>query len=128
MQTIIYILPEIFLSLSIMTLLILGVFIKKSFKIINALTILSLILGLALIFNLPKEVIKVFNNSYIIDEFSIFMKVLTLLFCLFILTASRDYVKNTNTDKIEYPILIMSSTLGMLLMISSYDLIFFIWV
>ena len=48
MQTIIYILPELFLSISIMTFLILGVFIKKSFKIINALTILSLIFAIAL--------------------------------------------------------------------------------
>ena len=125
MQTIIYILPELFLSISIMTLLILGVFVKKSFKIINALTILSLIFGIALIFNQPQDVIKIFNNSYIIDKLSIFMKVLTLLFCIFILIASRDYVKKTNIDKIEYPILIMSSTLGMLLMISSYDLIVF---
>jgi len=125
MQTIIYILPELFLSLSIMTLLILGVFIKKSFKIINALTILSLIFGIVLVLNQPQDVIKIFNDSYIIDELSIFMKVLTLLFCLFILLISADYVKRTNTDKIEYPILIMSSTLGMLLMISSYDLIVF---
>ena len=125
MQTIIYILPELFLSISIMTLLILGVFVKKSFKIINALTILSLIFAIALIFNQPQDVIKIFNNSYIIDKLSIFMKVLTLLFCLFILITSRDYVKRTNLDKIEYPILIMSSTLGMLLMISSYDLIIF---
>jgi len=125
MQTIIYILPELFLSLSIMTLLILGVFIKKSFKIINALTILSLIFGIVLVLNQPQDVIKIFNGSYIIDELSIFMKVLTLLFCLFILLTSADYVKRTNTDKIEYPILIMSSTLGMLLMISSYDLIVF---
>jgi len=125
MQTIIYILPELFLSLSIMTLLILGVFIKKSFKIINALTVLSLIFGIILVLNQPQDVIKIFNGSYIIDELSIFMKVLTLLFCLFILLTSADYVKRTNTDKIEYPILIMSSTLGMLLMISSYDLIVF---
>ena len=125
MQTIIYILPELFLSLSIMTLLILGVFVKKSFKIVNALTILSLIFGITLVLNQPQEIIKIFNDSYIIDELSIFMKVLTLLFCLFILIASRDYVKKTNIDKIEYPILIMSSTLGMLLMISSYDLIVF---
>ena len=125
MQTIIYILPELFLSLSIMTLLILGVFVKKSFKIVSALTILSLIFGIILVLNQPQEIIKIFNDSYIIDELSIFMKVLTLLFCLFILIASRDYVKKTNIDKIEYPILIMSSTLGMLLMISSYDLIVF---
>ena len=81
MQSIIYIFPELFLSLSIMSLLMLGVFVKKSFKLINLLTILSLIFTIALVINQPDEIIKIFNNSYIIDKFSIFMKILTLLFC-----------------------------------------------
>ena len=82
MQTIIYILPELFLSISIMTLLILGVFIKKSFKIIHTLTILSLIFAIALVFNQPNEVIKIFNDSYIIDSLSIFMKILMRGYCI----------------------------------------------
>jgi NADH-quinone oxidoreductase subunit N len=53
------------------------------------------------------------------------MKVLTLLFCLFVLLSSKDYVKSISIDKIEYPIIILASTLGMILMISSYDLIVF---
>jgi len=125
MQTIVYILPELFLSLAIMFLLMLGVFIKKSFKLVNLLTILSLIFAIALILNQPSEIVKIFNESYIIDRLSIFMKVLTLLFCCFVLLSSRDYVKSNNIDKIEYPIIILASTLGMILMISSYDLIIF---
>ena len=125
MQTIVYILPELFLSLTIMFLLMLGVFIKKSFKLVNLLTILSLIFAIALILNQPNEIVKVFNESYIIDQFSIFMKVLTLSFCFFVLLSSKDYIKSNNIDKIEYPIIILSSTLGMILMISSYDLIIF---
>jgi len=125
MQTIVYILPEIFLSLAIMFLLMLGVFIKKSFKLVNLLTILSLIFAIALVLNQPNEIIKIFNESYIIDRLSIFMKVLTLLFCFFVLLSSRDYIKSNNIDKIEYPIIILASTLGMILMISSYDLIIF---
>ena len=125
MQTIIYILPELFLSISIMFLLMLGVFIKKSFKLVNLLTILSLIFAIALVFNQPNEIIKIFNESYIIDKLSLFMKVLTLLFCLFVLLISKDYIKCSGIDKIEYPIIILSSTLGMILMISSYDLIVF---
>ena len=125
MQTIIYILPEIFLSLSIMTLLIVGVFVKNSFKIINSLTILCLIFAVALVLNQPQETTKIFNNSYLIDKFSMFMKILILVFTLFILTISRDYLKKNDIDKMEYPIIIISSTLGMLLMISSYDLIVF---
>ena len=125
MQTIIYILPELFLSIAIMFLLMLGVFIKKSFKLVNLLTILSLIFAIALVLNQPNEIIKIFNGSYIIDKLSIFMKVLTLLFCVFVLLLSKDYIKNNSIDKIEYPIIIIASTLGMILMISSYDLIIF---
>ena len=125
MQTIFYILPELFLSISIMFFLMLGVFIKKSFKLISLLTILSLILSIALVINLPNEIIKIFNESFIIDSLAIFMKTLTLLFCLFVLISSKEYVKTNNIDKIEYPIIILASTLGMMLMISSYDLIIF---
>ena len=125
MQTIVYILPELFLSIAIMFLLMLGVFIKKSFKLVNLLTILSLLFAIVLILNQPNEIVKIFNESYIIDRLSIFMKVLTLLFCFFVLLSSKDYIKSNNIDKIEYPIIILASTLGMILMISSYDLIIF---
>ena len=125
MNPIFYILPEIFLSLSIMLLLMLGVFIKKSFKIVNLISIFVLIFTIALVFNQPNETIKIFNNSYTIDKLSVFMKILTLLFCLFIMISSKDYVKKNEIDKIEYPIIILASVLGMALMISSFDLIVF---
>ena len=69
MQTITYILPEIFLSLAIMSILMLGVFIKKSFKLVNLLTIISLIFVIALVLNQGNETTKIFGNSYIIDNF-----------------------------------------------------------
>ena len=125
MQTIFYILPELFLSISIIFLLMLGAFIKKSFKLINLLTIFSLSLTIILVLNLPDEIIKVFDENYIIDNFSIFMKVLTLLFCIFVLISSKEYIQLNNLDKIEYPIIILACTLGLVLMISSYDLIIF---
>jgi NADH-quinone oxidoreductase subunit N len=123
MQTIIYILPELFISIAVMFLLMLGVFIKKSFNIINTATIIILIFSIILVLNQPNEIIKVFDNSYIIDPFSTFMKVLTFIFCICVLLISKDYVKNNKMEKIEYPIIILSATLGMILMISSYDLI-----
>ena len=125
MQTIAYILPELFLSLAIVSILMVGVFIKKSFKLVYLLTIISLIFAIALVLNQPDEIIKIFNESYIIDKLSIFMKILTLIFCLFVLLSTKDYVKSVSIDKIEYPIIILASTLGMILMISSYDLIVF---
>tara|TARA_Y100000590_G_scaffold168189_1_gene192378 strand:- start:89 stop:1438 length:1350 start_codon:yes stop_codon:yes gene_type:complete len=103
----------------------LGVFIKKSFNLVHLLTILSLIFAMALVFNQPEEIIKIFNENYIIDKLSATMKILTLFFSLFILIVSKDYLKRNGINKIEYPIIILSSTLGMIIMISSYDLIVF---
>jgi len=125
MLNITYILPEIFLAISIMSLLMVGIFVKKSFKLVNFLTIIILIFTSAMVLNQSGEVVKIFNDSYIIDKFSTFMKVLVLLTSSFVLLLSRDYLKINKIDKIEYPILILASVLGMLLMISSYDLIVF---
>ncbi len=125
MQTIVYILPELFLSFMIMSLLMVGVFIKKSFKLVNLITVLSLIFATALVINQSSLFATLFNGSYIIDKFSIIMKVLTLSFSVFVLLSSKEYLKSNNIDKIEYPIIILASVLGMLIMISSYDLIVF---
>ena len=125
MQLIVYILPELFLSISVMALLIVGVFVNKSFKLVYLLSTLSLVFALVLVLNQDVMIVKIFKESFIIDKFSIFMKALTLLFCFFVLITSKEYIKNNFIDKIEYPIIILSSTIGMMLMISSYYLIIF---
>ena len=125
METINYILPEIFLSVAIMFILMIGVFIKNSFRLVNLLTVFSLIFAILLVLNQPSEVSLIFNESYIIDKLSIFMKVLTLLFCIFVLISTKEYLLVNNINKIEYPIITLAATLGMILMISSYDLIVF---
>ena len=101
MQTLIFILPELFLSLTVLFLLMAGVFVKKSYKLINLLTLLSLVFAIILVLSQPSEIFKVFNESYTIDKLSIYMKVLTLLFCFIVLVSSKDYIKVNNIDKIE---------------------------
>ena len=125
MVNLIYILPELLLSISLMFLLMIGVFIKKSFKLVNFLTIIILIFSAAIVINQSGHVITIFNGSFIVDPFSNFMKILTLLACSFVLLSSKEYLKITKIDKIEYPILILGSVLGMIIMISAYDLIVF---
>ena len=125
MILIMHILPELFISVLVMITLMIGVFIKKSFKLVYFSTIVGLIFSVILVFNQIDVNQKIFNNSFIIDNFSTFMKILTLSFCVFVLILSKDYLKKNNIDKIEYPIIILSSILGMMIMISSYDLIIF---
>ena len=118
--------PEIFLSLAIMSLLMIGVFKKNSEKLVYNLSTIILVILLALVINLFSiDETFVFNESYKIDNLSIFMKSLIIMVAIFVMISSFTYVKSLNILKIEYPILILSSILGMMIMISSNDLIIF---
>ena len=120
------ILPEIFISLSIMFLLIFGVFKKNSANITHYLSIILLLITGILILNNPSDLkITLFTDTYIIDNLSTFMKILTILGGAAILSISKKFLKLTKIFVIEYPILILSSILGMMVMISSNDLIVF---
>ena len=121
------ILPEIFLSLSILFLLILGVFKKNSSKLIQNISLIVLIITSAIIFNETLNITEkiIFNGSIIIDYLSSLMKIITLIATFFVLTISSSYLKTFKIFKIEYSILILSSVLGMMIMISSNDLIVF---
>jgi len=121
-----FIYSELFLSISIMSLLLIGVFKKNSSNLIYNLSIISLFCCLALIFSFPiNENTELFNNSYRIDYLSSFMKILTISSGIFVLISSKKYIQTININKIEYPILALSSILGMIVMISSNDLIMF---
>ncbi len=119
--------PEIFLSLSIMFLLILGVFKKDSSKLTQNISIIILLVVAVITFNetISIEQTFLFNGSIIIDYLSSFMKIITLLAAFLVLIISSNYLKTFKIFKIEYPILILSSVLGMMIMISSNDLIVF---
>jgi len=119
--------PEIFLSLSIMFLLILGVFKKESSKLIQNISLIALFITAVITFNetLSNEEILLFNDSVIIDYLSSLMKIITLLAAFLVLVISSSYLRIFKIFKIEYPILILSSVLGMMIMISSNDLIVF---
>jgi len=121
-----FIYPEIFISLSIMFLLLLGAFKKESSGLIYNLSIVFLIFTLALIFNYPPQSnVNLFNDSYKIDYFSSFMKILTMCSGIFVLITSSRYLKIFKIFQIEYSILILCSILGMMVMISANDLIVF---
>ena len=121
-----FILPEIFISLSIMFLLLLGVFKKNSSDIVHNLSVVSLIITGVLIYNnSSNQNISLFNGGFVVDQLSSFMKILTILGGAFVLSISTKYLKIFKIFLIEYPVLILSSILGMMVMISSNDLMVF---
>ena len=127
MENLNLVLPEIFISLSIMFLLVLGVFKKNSSKIIFNISLLALLITAIITFNETSNIDRVtlFNNSVVIDYMSSLMKIITLLGAFLVLVISPTYLKTFMIYKIEYPVLILSSVLGMMVMISSNDLIVF---
>ena len=103
--------PEIFLSLSIMLLLILGVFKKNSSKLIQNTSLIILLITAVITFNetLGVDQLILFNGSVIIDYLSSFMKIVTLLAAFLVLIISSNYLRTLKIFKIEYPNLILSA-------------------
>ncbi len=127
MENLNLILPEIFISLSIMFLLVLGVFKKNSSGITFNLSLFVFLIAAIITINETFSVNRetLFNGSVVIDKMSSFMKIITLLGGFLVLVISSSYLKIFKIFKIEYPVLILSSVLGMMVMISSNDLIVF---
>ena len=118
-------LPEIFLTLSIFSILMIGVFIKNSFNLIFNLTSLIILMTVAIILNGSNNVEKIFLESFTRDAFSNFFKILILISSLFVLNSSKNFILDNKLAKFEYPIIILLSILGMFFMVSSNDIILF---
>ena len=118
-------LPEIFLSISIFFILMLGVFVKKSYNLVYKLSIIILLSTAFIILKSESSIVKIFSESFVRNPLINFIKVLILVSSIFVLNASQMFIKDNNMDKFEYPIIILLSILGMFFMVSSNDLILF---
>ena len=118
-------LPEIFLTLSIFSILMIGVFIKESFNLIFNLSSVIILFTIAIILNSSNETEKIFLDSFKRDSFSNFFKILILIASLFVLNTSKVFIIDNKIGKFEYPIIILLSILGMFFMVSSNDIILF---
>ena len=118
-------LPEIFLTLSIFSILMIGVFIKESFNLILNLSSVIILFTIAIILNSSNETEKIFLDSFTRDSFSNFFKILILIASLFVLNTSKVFIIDNKIGKFEYPIIILLSILGMFFMVSSNDIILF---
>ena len=116
--------PEILLFFLILIILLLSIFIssKNINQLINKLSIITLIIISFILFFLPYEGYA-FGESLFVSPFQIFLKILILMCVISILIMSRSTSFIEGVDKPEFSILCMVSVLGMMLMVSSFDLI-----
>ena len=118
------VLPEIVLAVGAMVLLMVGVFRgERAVTMVNWLAILLLIAAGAIIVWLPGEQLEAFGGSFVLEPFARFLKLLALVGSATAILMSLDYLEREWQNRFEYPILILLSTAGMLMLISAADLI-----
>lgn len=121
---------EIFLSIWILCLTLVGLFSgRHAFKatyigsLIGIVITFLLTLKVGFLLNQSTAPRITFNGLFISDLFSIYMKVFTLVGTGLVLSMIRSSLVQTELAFFEHPILILTSTLGMMLMISANDLL-----
>lgn len=124
-------LPEIYIITITLFLLIIGVVFsnlkKYSYsyyvKEMGYFTVITLFFTLLLIINNPLVDITIFNNLFIVDDFTIFFKSFALIATIICIIISTDFVNKSKINSFEYLILILCSSFGLLCLISSFDLV-----
>jgi len=113
--------PEILLIIYALITILFASFFKdeRSNLFIFNCTILIFIFSALIIYLTPLEGESNIQSIFIRDSFSKFFQVLILLSVSCLLFMSKKYLENNDLFKFEYPILILFSTLGMMIMISS---------
>ncbi|AWN35805.1 NADH-quinone oxidoreductase subunit NuoN [Methylobacterium radiodurans] len=118
-------LPEIILSAGVMVLILYGAFRgEKSVEGVNVGALLLLMLAFFVVVSqAPGVKVTTLSGSFIQDGFSKVMKALVLLGSAATILLSRDYFQRERIDRFEFPILVVLSTIGMMVMVSANDLI-----
>ena len=118
------ILPEIILSVYAMLALVGAVYAAKD-ELATTLCWLTSILFLIVAFWISSDSASAqtaFNGMFIDDGFARFAKVVILLSAAAVLVMSVDYMRRRDLMKFEYPILIVLAVVGMMMMVSSGNL------
>jgi NADH:ubiquinone oxidoreductase subunit 2 (subunit N) len=125
------VLPEIYLILALHFILMYGVVFSTSLTYnlpivtrgIGWLTIQTLFIALLLVVNNPIDQLVIFNGTLVHDFFTSMVKVFLLAAAICCISASFNYLKVERLNAFEYFILLLIAIVGMMLIVSSYDLI-----
>ena len=113
--------PEILLIIYSIIAILTASFLKsnKSYNLIFQATVIIFLISALILYFTPFETQTNVSGIFIRDTFSKFFQILILLSVSCLLFMSKQYLQKNNLFKPEYPILIIFSTLGMMIMISS---------
>src|ERR1700722_6057337 len=124
LASIVPLLPEIILAIGAMALLMLGVYrTPRSETLIDALSIILLVVAGVAVILLPEGKLVTFGGSFVVDTFARFLKVLAIAGSAAAILMSIDYDRREGQQRFEFSILVLLSTLGMMVLISAGDLI-----
>ncbi|WP_176084076.1 NADH-quinone oxidoreductase subunit NuoN [Martelella sp. HB161492] len=130
-QSLKLIMPELILAIGAMVLLMIGVFAgRKSGPTINALSVALIIVAAGWVIGQTKVMlgdgpVEAFSGSLSFSAFTSFMKVLALIATALALVMSVGHEEPDYQDRFEYPVLMLLSSVGMMLLISANDLLAF---
>ena len=109
--------PEIFMTLSAITMLMIGIFYKNVFRTISLLAIVVHIIAAILIIYSHKN--TVLFEQFIVDSFSIYCKFIILIGSAVAILMTINFSESQNIECMELPVLITLSSLGMMIMVSA---------
>jgi NADH-quinone oxidoreductase subunit N len=117
-------LPEIILAAGVLVLILFGAIRgERSGESMNVIALALLAVAFVAVLMLPSARVETMSGSFVVDAFAKFMKTLTLLASAGGIILSMDYMRREGIFRFEYPILIVLSTIGMMMVISANDLI-----
>ncbi|HCQ71580.1 MAG: NADH-quinone oxidoreductase subunit NuoN [Alphaproteobacteria bacterium] len=112
--------PEIFLAITAMGLLIVGAFQGNcTLRVISWFGVGALCLALFMLTRIDWHLGAVLNNMFELDTFSAIVKVFIIIGLVASLALSVRYLFDENIVRFEFPILILLAGVGMLLMVSA---------
>lgn len=118
------VLAELVLAIAALVLVLIGALRGDGSKgLVDWVAIIALVLAGLLVIEQGPGSLKTFNGAFIADEFARFMKVLTLIGSVAAIVLSLGFMRDEKFSRFEYPILIVLSTLGMMVMISANEMI-----
>ena len=115
-------LPEIVMATGVLVMLLIGAIAKDAARTVTVGSLLLIAAAAIGMFFVPESE-GVFNGAFVLDPFARFMKIATLIGSGVAILLAMGYGRRETFDRFEYPILIVTATLGMMVMISAHDLI-----